>query len=924
MKKKLMKRGLAMLLSMTLCVAAPCATHTAHAFSSDNGDGTFTNPVIFSDVPDEDIIRVDDAYYMISTTMHMSPGAPIMKSYNLVNWEIVNYVYDYLEEDDARSLKNGKSDYAYGSWAASLRYDKYQKRFYVTFSSQTTPKSYFFITDDIEHGSWHRSETEKCYDSSFLFVDTGTKCEKYMIIPVAKEGVKADGSKYSYNQTEMCELIVDETTWDVSLGSERTLLIDNNNVENPPAGLAAEGVHAYKIGDYYYLFMIQGAGNPVRQQICWRSKTLEHGSFEVKKVFTGGIVDEDGKTVNSSWGIAQGGIVQTPEGHWYSIMFQDYHSVGRIPVLVPLVWGDDGWPVFGNNGKSVQKVLPVPVPGHEKKSIVESDEFDNGTVRNTYDEAKKNTEITAGIPAEELEDSLALVEENEFGYNGSNLKLVWQWNHNPNNNLWSLTERAGYLRLKSGLLSQNIRTARNTLTQRTCGPTSGATTAIEVGHMRDGDAAGIAAFQNQYGFVGVKMENGTKYLVMHRAVRAGDADGQEQERVPLTGDRVYLKVNCDFRENTSLNQTWRMKDEAYFYYSLDGESWTPIGDTLNMSYDWPDFMGYRFGLFYYSTQNLGGYVDFDYFHISPVDGQKQELQAQIREAESIQRQPHHTEQQWREFTECLAQAKIVVQELPDDESELSLPEIEQSNRPAYTVMEQLQKQTAELKSEKPSETEQPDAPSATATTAPGQPAAPESPSAPSPATGSSAAPFGSPSPDAPGTVKSKKITVKAAGYPFAKQGIRLAKGTKMRLKATVFPAHTTTKTVRYASGNKKSVSVSSKGVVTAIKPGSAKITITAGDGGAKAVLNVTVVGTKKANRLLTAAKKSIVIKKGSHAEFVLKKKSAKSTSPVIYKSSNRQIATVDPYGSILGKKKGKTKIRAICGTKSVSLKVEVK
>ena len=498
--------------------------------------------------------------------------------------------------------------------------------------------------------------------------------------------------------------------------------------------------------------------------------------------------------------------------------------------------------------------------------------------------------------------------------------------HNPNNNLWSLTERAGYLRLKSGLLSQNIRTARNTLTQRTCGPTSGASTAIEVGHMRDGDVAGIAAFQNQYGFVGVKMENGTKYLVMHRASRAGDADGQEQERVPLTGDHVYLKVNCDFRENTSLNQTWRMKDEAYFYYSPDGENWTQIGDTLNMSYDWPDFMGYRFGLFYYSTQNRGGYVDFDYFHISPVDGQKQKLQAQIREAESIQRQLHHTEQQWHEFTECLAQAKTVVQELPDDESELSLPEIEQSNRPAYTVMEQLQKQTAELKSEQPSETEQPDAPSATATTAPGQPAAPESSSAPSPATGSgsSAALSNSPSPDAPGTVKSKKITVKAAGYPFAKQGIRLAKGMKTRLKATVFPAQTTAKKVTYTSGNKKAVSVSPQGIVTAVKPGSAKITVTAGDGGAKAALKIKVVGTKTVNRLLKAAKKSIVIKKGSYAEFVLKKKSAKSTSPVIYKSSNRQIATVDPYGSIFGKKKGKTEIRAICGTKSVSLKVEVK
>ena len=93
-----------------ISMAGSCPAEAA--IVADNGDGTFTNPVIFSDVPDEDIIRVGDTYYMISTTMHLSPGAPIMKSYDLVNWEIVNYVYDYLETDDARTLKNGKSDYA--------------------------------------------------------------------------------------------------------------------------------------------------------------------------------------------------------------------------------------------------------------------------------------------------------------------------------------------------------------------------------------------------------------------------------------------------------------------------------------------------------------------------------------------------------------------------------------------------------------------------------------------------------------------------------------------------------------------------------------------------------------------------------------------------------------------------------------------
>lgn len=907
MKRNLLKYCL-MAVMVFFSIRLVGGVNFVNAATSDNGDGTFSNPVIFADVPDEDIIRVGDTYYMISTTMHMSPGAPIMKSYDLVNWEIVNYVYNYLEEDDKRSLKNGESDYAYGSWAASLRYDPYQKKFYVTFSSQTTPKSYFFITDDIENGSWHRSETEKCYDSSFLFVDTGTECKKYMIIPVATNGTTENGVAYDGNRTEMCELIVDEQTWDVSLGIERTPLIDYNNYELPRVGLAAEGVHAYKIGEYYYFFMIQGAGNPVRQQICWRSKTLEHGTFECRKVFTGGIIDEDGKTVNSSWGVAQGGIVQTPEGDWYSLMFQDYHSVGRIPVLVPLVWDEDGWPVFGNNGKSVNKVLPMPVSAKEPKFIVQSDEFDNGTVHKLYDGPHKEAEKSAGILAEELENRLDEVEENEFGYNGSNLKLEWQWNHNPNNNLWSLTDRDGYLRLKSGQISKNIRTARNTLTQRTFGPTSGASIAIEIGNMRDGDVAGLAAFQNQYGFVGIKMEDGQKYLVMHRAIKAGDADGAEQERIELSQDRVYLKVNCDYRENTALNSTWRMRDEAYFYYSLDGGHWLPIGDKLSMSYDWPDFMGYRFGIFYFSTQTCGGYVDVDYFHVSTVDGKKRELQNIIEDASSIERQSYYSDEQWNHFTEALENAKIQASKLPEYEDNLTLTEIEENNQGAYIAINRLREAITSIQ----------------ATVKPVQPEQPLQTAAPNSNAQVQTSVVPAPVPTAiPASVISKKIAVKAAGYPFTKSGIYLAKGAKTRLKATITPSNTDQKKVIYTSSRKSVVSITSNGVIKAIRPGTAKITAAAQDGGAKTVIRVNVTNKKKPNKLLKAAKQKISLKKGKKADFPLKKQTTKTTSSVTYQSLNKKTATIDAYGTILGKNKGKAKVKAICGKKSVTITVTV-
>src|SRR5688572_12688755 len=100
------------------------------------------NPIIFADVPDMAIVRVGDVYYMSSTTMHMSPGVPIMKSKDLVNWQLVNYAYDTLANVDELNLDNGKSTYGKGSWASSLRY--HNGLYYVTTFAQTTGRTHIF------------------------------------------------------------------------------------------------------------------------------------------------------------------------------------------------------------------------------------------------------------------------------------------------------------------------------------------------------------------------------------------------------------------------------------------------------------------------------------------------------------------------------------------------------------------------------------------------------------------------------------------------------------------------------------------------------------------------------------------------------------------------------------------------------------
>ncbi|WP_311198718.1 family 43 glycosylhydrolase [Paenibacillus hexagrammi] len=115
-------------------------------------ESTAKNPIIWADVPDVDVIRVGDSYYMTSTTMHMNPGVPIMKSKDLVNWEIVNYVYDILASGDKQTLSNGQNIYGQGSWASSIRY--HNGKFYVVFASNDIGKTYIFQTTDIEKGPW--------------------------------------------------------------------------------------------------------------------------------------------------------------------------------------------------------------------------------------------------------------------------------------------------------------------------------------------------------------------------------------------------------------------------------------------------------------------------------------------------------------------------------------------------------------------------------------------------------------------------------------------------------------------------------------------------------------------------------------------------------------------------------------------------
>lgn len=491
---------------------------------------TFTNPFIYADAPDNDVIRVGNVYYMTSTTMHMTPGVPIMKSYDLVNWEIVNYVYDTYANGDAQNLNNGQNEYGKGSWASSLRYNN--GIYYVSFGSNSTGRTYIYQTSNIENGPWTSSVLGSYYHDASLLFDNG----RVFLV-------------YGADNISLIELTADAKAIK-SGGISQVIIPNSSNIAGSNFIVKAEGAHIQKINGYYYVFLICWPSGSGRTQLTYRSTSLTGG-------YTGQV------SLNDS-GIAQGGIVDTPSGSWYAMLFRDSGAVGRMPYLVPVTWSGN-WPVFGSGGKA-PRTLNLPVEGYPVKKVYASDEF------------------TA--PS-----------------GGNGLAKVWQWNHNPDNSKWSLTQRQGFMRLTTGKVSTSLLDARNTLTQRTFGPKSTGVTALETGGMKDGDVAGLAAFQAKYGFVGVKMSGNSKSIVM---VNASSGSMTEVAGVPLSQNRVYLKVLCDFT-----NQT----DKAYFSYSLDGNNWTSIGNTLQMSYTLPHFMGYRFALFNYATKSAGGYADFDYLRL---------------------------------------------------------------------------------------------------------------------------------------------------------------------------------------------------------------------------------------------------------------------------------------------------------------------
>ena len=509
------------------------------------------NPMLWADVPDPDVIRVGDTFYLVSTTMHLMPGGPIMASKDLKNWETVGYIFDKLTDSPKYDLQEG-TVYGRGQWATSLKY--HDGKFWALLAPNepgSMGDTYIFTAEKAE-GPWTIHSRLRHFHDATLFFDE-------------------DGTPYVFFGTgEMCQLTRDLKG--VVEGSLRHYF----QREADERGLL-EGTRVIKHNGTYYALLISHVYAPGRhrREVCYRTKDL-NGTWEKNTV------------LESDFGgfsyLAQGTIVDTPEGDWYGVMFQDRGGVGRVLTLSPVRW-IDGWPQLGDENGKVPETMRPYRSGMPEKGIVCSDDF-----------------------------------------SGEKLGLHWEWNHNPIDNAWSLKERPGFLRLKTNRVVENLYLAPNTLTQRMEGPTCSGYIAMDISKMKDGDCAGLAAFNGDSGVLTIKKQ-GKKYVLEMSEQKVSLTDREKAvtnvevkviETVDLSAafksqtsksksQIIYLRLDGDFRPGHH--------DVANFYYSLDGEKWTQIGTkNYRMIFDYRRFfMGTKFGIFNYATKKAGGYVDVDAF-----------------------------------------------------------------------------------------------------------------------------------------------------------------------------------------------------------------------------------------------------------------------------------------------------------------------
>ncbi len=529
------------LLAVTILVSALyISAQPSKVWVADNGDGTYKNPIINADYSDPDAIRVGDDFYMTASSFNAAPGLPILHSKDLVNWRIINHVFRVQEPQDVFS----RPQHGGGVWAPSIRYNKGE--FYIYYGD---PDYGIYMTKAKDPaGEWSKPLLVKAakgwIDPCPLWDDDGNA---YLVHAFAgsRAGIKSI-------------LVVNKMSADGTRLLDDGVMVFDGHETDP----TVEGPKFLKKDGYYYILAPAG-GVPTGWQLVLRSKNI-YGPYEKK------IVLAQGNTAIN--GPHQGALVDTVNGEWWFLHFQDKGPYGRVVHLQPTVWRN-GFPVMGNDADG------------------------DGTGEPVVTFRKPNVGV---FPIATPPDS------DEF--NAATLGSQWQWHANSDARWAFPFPDKGVLRMLSvqqGDGFRNLWDVPNLLLQKFPAEEFVATAKLKLTPRLEGERFGLVVMGLDYSHIGATFRGGKIYISQSTAKDAdkGSPEVETPPTSPLTTNEFYLQVEvkpgaiCQFR------------------FSTDGQNFSSIG--LPFKAREGRWIGAKIGFFFNRPAkfNDAGSADIDWFRI---------------------------------------------------------------------------------------------------------------------------------------------------------------------------------------------------------------------------------------------------------------------------------------------------------------------
>ena len=550
---------------LTVLAALPLlasAQYKSQVWSPDNGDGTYTNPVINADYSDPDVCvgPSGEDYYMTASSFQCTPGLPILHSRDLVNWEIVGYALKSLYEGDCKLTEHyNKVQHGNGVWAPSIRY--HHGEYYIYWGDPD--HGVYMVKTKNPAGEW---EKPVCVIRGKGYIDTTPLWDEdgrcYLV-----NGWANSRSKFASVLT-VREMSADGTK---AIG-QPVIVFDGNGTENR----TCEGPKFYKRDGWYWI-MCPAGGVPEGFQLAMRSKS-PYGPYEAKKVL------QQGKTAIN--GPHQGAWVHTKYGEDWFLHFQDKEAYGRVMHLNPVDWST-GWPIMGKKGEPVTTYKKPKSSGTVVVNPVESDEFNAPTIGRQW-QWQANYDEKFGVPT-------------AFGtMRIYTHKLDTDWK-----NLW---------------------TVPNMLLQKTPADEFTVTAKLRFTSKADGQMGGIIMMGHNYQALVVRREGREFKLLILTCQDADRGKAQQEELIttlkPTAEDKIdykpgihediYLQLRVS---NAQAGAAHGGKPLVSFAWSQNGKKFTPCGSQYEMKQG--KWIGAKFGFVAVDTnpKTDRGWIDADWIRV---------------------------------------------------------------------------------------------------------------------------------------------------------------------------------------------------------------------------------------------------------------------------------------------------------------------